>query len=141
MVGIHPYVRRFSLRAQGTTVESVLSGEAELPDTQQWTQEVLDALNGLTARQRSLQLKSVVDLASEYLSHLLLDGMFISWGSSAMSDVCISTVRNPGGKKTPQVSVLPTPGIVEDLTRIRGLIDLAATHRDQSALKKLVRYQ
>jgi hypothetical protein len=77
LVGIRPYVRRFSLRAQGTTVESVVSGGAEPPDTQQWAQ-VLDALNELTARQRSFELKSVVDLASEYLSHLLLAGMFIS---------------------------------------------------------------
>ena len=134
-------MRHFSLRAQGTTVESVVSGGDESPDTQQWAQEVLDTLNKLTERQRSVELKSVVDLASEYLSHLVLAGMFISWVHLQFPMFCISTVRNPGGKKTPQTSVLPTPGIVQDLIRIQNLIDRAAVHRDQSALKKLVRYQ
>lgn len=53
------------------------SGEAEL-NPQQWAQAVLDALdaNKLTAPRRSLELKPVFELASKYLTHLLVAGMF-----------------------------------------------------------------
>ena len=45
-------------------------------------------------------------------------------------------VRNPGGKKTPQVTACPTP-----LGQIQDLIDQAVIKRDQPALKRLVRHR
>ena len=55
----------------GVTVAQVLSGEAD-PDVHQWAQDVIEALRGLT--QRQLSMRPVVDLASEYLTHVLITG-------------------------------------------------------------------
>ena len=55
----------------GVTVAQVLSGEAD-PDVHQWAQDAIKALRGLT--QRQLSMRPVVDLASEYLTHVLITG-------------------------------------------------------------------
>ena len=57
----------------GITVGLVLSGEAD-PNVPQWAQDAIEALRGLTQQQLSVQLKPVVDLASEYLTHVLIAG-------------------------------------------------------------------
>ena len=64
------------LLADGVRVESVLSGQSE-PDVGQWAEEVLDLLRPLTPRMISVALKPVLDLATEYLSHLLIAGGFV----------------------------------------------------------------
>jgi hypothetical protein len=55
----------------GVTVALVLSGEAD-PNVHLWAQDAIEALRGLTQRQLSMQ--PVVDLASEYLTHVLIAG-------------------------------------------------------------------
>jgi hypothetical protein len=52
----------------------VLSSDADA-DAGQWAQAVLIALHGLTERQLPMELKPVLDLASEYLTHLLVAGL------------------------------------------------------------------
>ncbi|KAF8331973.1 uncharacterized protein EI90DRAFT_3123066 [Cantharellus anzutake] len=61
----------------------------------------------------------LTELASYYLSHLII------------------AFRNPGGKKTPQYSVHPTPNLrrIEDIAL---LLESATAHRSQSALRDLV---
>ncbi|KAF8313010.1 uncharacterized protein EI90DRAFT_3136974 [Cantharellus anzutake] len=61
----------------------------------------------------------LTELASYYLTHLII------------------AFRNPGGKKTPQYSILPTPNPrhIED---IASLLESATVRRSQSALRDLV---
>jgi len=66
------------------------------------------------------ELEPTLDLATEYLSHLLI------------------ATRNPGGKKTPQdSSTHPTPDTLR-LRSIKDLLDDVTVNRSQSALKTLV---
>ncbi|KAF5373480.1 hypothetical protein D9615_009461 [Tricholomella constricta] len=66
-------------------------------------------------------LTSLKDLSSHYLSHLVI------------------AFRNPGGKKTPQDSIHPTPTIVR-IEQIDELLEKATVKRSQSALKDLARF-
>ena len=53
----------------------------------------------------------------------------------------VLTVRNPGGKKTPQESAVLTPDVIQNLANITTLIESAVYNRNQAALKKLVRHR
>jgi len=67
------------------------------------------------------ELKPILDLATEYLNHLLIASMF----QCPLLDLRLTPVRlarNPGGKKTPQDST-------------HTLLDDATIDRKQSALK------
>jgi len=82
------------------------------------------------------ELKLTLDLATEYLNHLLIASMF----QHPLVDLCLMPVRlarNPGGKKTPQESTYPTPDIVS-LLSTEELLDDATINRKQSAIKTLV---
>jgi hypothetical protein len=52
----------------------VLSGAADA-DADKWAQAVLEAVHNLNEQQLSMELKPVLDLASEYLTHLLIVGL------------------------------------------------------------------
>jgi hypothetical protein len=67
----------------------------------------------------SMELKPVLDLASEYLTHVLIAGLSLYNDEIDLPLNC-STVRNPGGKKTPQVSVCST-GYSPDLGSHQGI--------------------
>jgi hypothetical protein len=56
-----------------------------------------------------------------------------------VADVPHFQVRNPGGKKTPQDSVRPTPNL-RRIEETEELLSAATTHRSQSALKDLARF-
>jgi hypothetical protein len=60
--------------ADAALVASVLSGEADA-DADQWAQDVLMAVRDLDPQQLPVALKPVLDLASEYLTHLLIAGL------------------------------------------------------------------
>ncbi|KIJ17715.1 hypothetical protein PAXINDRAFT_97932 [Paxillus involutus ATCC 200175] len=64
-------------------------------------------------------LSKLTELAGHYFSHLVI------------------AFRNPGGKKTPQDSVRPTPNL-RRIEETEELLSAATTHRSQSALKDLV---
>ncbi|KAI0001110.1 hypothetical protein BJV77DRAFT_958753 [Russula vinacea] len=101
-------------------VASVLSGEGREAgaDANQWA-DVLMVVRDLGPQQLPMALKPVLVLVSEYLTRLLI------------------AVRNPGGKKTPQVSACPTRDIVQTLPRITASINEAVINRSQTALKML----
>jgi hypothetical protein len=117
----------------------VLSGEV---DANQWAQDMLMAVRDLDQEQLSLELEPVLDLASEYLTHLLIAGL-----SSRMKFhlplivSCHTTVRNPGGIKTPQESQCPTPKVLKSSACVTALVDDAVIIRNQAALKTLVRHR
>jgi hypothetical protein len=117
----------------------VLSGGAD-EDTHQWAQAVLMALHNLDPQQLSMELKPVLDLASEYLTHLLIAGLSCIIKLTCCLMHRITTVQNPGGKRTPQESVCPTPDKVQPLAHIMALINEAVIERTQAALKTLVRH-
>jgi hypothetical protein len=82
------------------------------------------------------ELKPVLNLATEYLNHLLI----ASRVQRPQLDLCLMLVRiarNPGGEKTPQESTRPTPDI-DRLRDIKALLDDATINGKQSALKTLV---
>jgi len=62
--------------ADAVPVEAVLSRLSEL-DFHQWAQEVLKVVRNRTEQQLSVELKAVRNLATEYLTHLLIAGLFI----------------------------------------------------------------
>ena len=140
-LGSLSFISQYSL-ADGKRVEPLLFGQSEL-NVHQWAQDVLKLLRPLSPRKISESLKPVLDLATEYLSHLLIAGGFVIMRVILL---CFHlsfnmTVRNPGGKKTPQVTACPTPKIISDLGQIQRLIDKAVIKRDQPALKRLVRHR
>ncbi|KAF8524063.1 hypothetical protein BU17DRAFT_85098 [Hysterangium stoloniferum] len=54
-----------------------------------------------------------------------------------MAKTSVFLVRNPGGKKTPEVTTHPTPNIAR-IEQIEALLQDATTNRSQSALRDLV---
>ncbi|KAI9463124.1 hypothetical protein HD554DRAFT_2175618 [Boletus coccyginus] len=87
--------------------------------SEQWAQEILALLRERKPDEIKAELNPTLDLATEYLNHLLI------------------ATRNPGGKKTPEESTHPTPDIAR-LRSIKELLDDATINRNQSALKTLV---
>ena len=73
-LGSVPLLSEYSPLADGVPVAPVLSDGAD-PDPRQWAQAVLRAVHNLTEQQLSTELKPVLDLASEYLTHLLIAGL------------------------------------------------------------------
>ena len=121
------------------TVGLVLSGGAE-PNAQQWAQGAIQAFcnyaQPLNDHQRALLLKPIVDLTSEYLTHVLIAGW--SYLMKLILLLILLTVQNKGGTRTNQVSAVPTPGLLQELGDIIRLIKCATCKQDQAALKKLV---
>lgn len=110
-------------------------------DADHWAQDVLMAVRDLDQEQLSLELKPILDLASEYLTHLLIAGLSSKMKFGLLLIVsCDTTVRNPGGIKTPQESQCPTPKVLKSSACVTALIDDAVIIRSQAALKTLVRH-
>ena len=91
-------------------------------DPTTWATAVMTFLsnNFVTKEERAKKLQPVTNLATETFSRLII------------------ATRNPGGKKTPQESIHPTPDINHRLREIRYLLGEATTKCSQSALKELV---
>jgi hypothetical protein len=116
------------------TVCPVLARQSEL-DCREWSLKVVDILAPNPAKQLKKKLHRVIGLATEYLLHLLIAGTSLH-PLPQVAIVLISTVRNPGGTKMPQVSAHPSPDLSHILA-IQHLLDEAVTGRSQGALKKL----
>jgi len=116
-------------------VDKVVRFQSSL-QPEQWAEEILVFLREREPDEVKADLKPTLDLATEYLNHLLFASMF----QPSLIDLYLMPVRlarNPGGKKTPQESARPTPDIVR-LRSIKELLDDATINRKQSALKTLV---
>lgn len=85
----------------------------------EWAESVLSILANYEETDLKKELKPVCALSTEYLTHLVI------------------AARNPGGKKTPQESVHPTPDLIRTQT-IQQLLDDAKIERKQSALRELI---
>ena len=117
---------------------AVLSLQFPTP-SDQWAGEVIQLLRtNFNRRERARALENVTNLASEYLSHLLIASMS-SFHCLDFEPSLIELARNSGGKKTPQMSVNPSPDRNRTLG-IQKLLHEANTRRDQGALKELVGY-
>jgi hypothetical protein len=73
-IGSVPLLSEFSPLADRVPVAPLLDAEAEA-DANQWADSVVKALHSLTEDQISTELKPVLNLASDYLSHLILAGL------------------------------------------------------------------
>jgi hypothetical protein len=70
----HSYLSTRTYIVDGALVLSVLSDGANA-DVHQWAQDMLCAVRQLNQQQLSIELKPVLELASEYLTHLLIAGL------------------------------------------------------------------
>ena len=87
--------------AERVPVASVLSGEAGT-DVHQWAQDAIGALRGLDQEQLSTMLKPVLDLASRYLTHLLIAGRS-KYNEIDLALICIGSSQSGWRKDTPSV--------------------------------------
>ncbi len=101
-------------------------------EPQQWAQEILVFLHNREEDVLKTELQPVLDLATEYLNHLLIASMSLRPFFNLLL-ILVALARNPGGKKTPQESA--------HLTRLQTIQELSSETtigRKQSALKALV---
>ena len=101
-------------------------------EPQQWAEEILALFRSFDEDVLKTALQPVLDLANEYLNHLLIASMSLYLFFNLRLNF-LPIARNPGGKKTPQETAHPTPDIT-----IQELLTEATISRKQSALKTLV---
>jgi len=105
-------------------------------EPQQWAAQILALLRNFDEDVLKTELQPVLDLATEYLNHLLIASMSLHLFLN-LRLILVAIARNPGGKKTPQETAHPTPDITR-LQTIQELLNEATIGRKQSALKTLV---